>query len=252
MFDADLGTVTVVALAFTAGGLVKGVLGIGLPLVAMPLATLVLPPPTAIALTLVPIFISNVWQAWDSSYLRIALHRFGPLLVAMLAGTAIGGRWLAGLDAATASAVIGFLLLFFCALQMIPGGLNLPAERELWANPVAGLAGGLIGGVSGIFSLIASYLLMLDLNKEQFVGSIALIYLVAGAALYVVLATYASHSVNAATLAASALATVPLLAGMLLGRWLRRRIPPEQFRRLLIALLTAIGIVLIRRGFQAQ
>ena len=48
-------SMVLIALAFFAGGLVKGVIGIGLPLVAVPIMATVLAPTTAIALPAVPI-----------------------------------------------------------------------------------------------------------------------------------------------------------------------------------------------------
>lgn len=44
-----------VVITFAAAGLVKGTIGVGLPLLAVPLLALVLPPMTAIALLAVPV-----------------------------------------------------------------------------------------------------------------------------------------------------------------------------------------------------
>ena len=55
-----------IALAFLAGGLVKGVLGIGLPRVVVPAIATLTSPPQAIALLLVPALSSNVMQAYQA------------------------------------------------------------------------------------------------------------------------------------------------------------------------------------------
>ena len=45
-----------IALAFVVGGVVKGTLGVGLPLVVVPLLSLALPTPTAIGLVAIPVW----------------------------------------------------------------------------------------------------------------------------------------------------------------------------------------------------
>ena len=47
---------------FLLAGLVKGVIGMGLPTVAMGLLALVLPPAEAAAIVVVPSLVTNVWQ----------------------------------------------------------------------------------------------------------------------------------------------------------------------------------------------
>ena len=47
---------------FLLAGLVKGVIGMGLPTVAMGLLAVVLPPAEAAALLVVPSLVTNVWQ----------------------------------------------------------------------------------------------------------------------------------------------------------------------------------------------
>jgi uncharacterized protein len=56
-----------VALVFFAAGAVKGVLGMGLPTVAMGLLGLMMPVSAAAAVLTLPSFITNVWQAWACS-----------------------------------------------------------------------------------------------------------------------------------------------------------------------------------------
>ena len=74
-------------LVMVMGGLVKGTLGVGLPLVAVPLLSLLLPAPQAMGLLVVPVLASNLLQAWQGGRLGFALRRFGPLMLAQLAAT---------------------------------------------------------------------------------------------------------------------------------------------------------------------
>lgn len=56
-------TIAVIALTFLIAGTVKGVIGLGLPTVSLALLVVALDLPTAMALLLVPSFVTNLWQA---------------------------------------------------------------------------------------------------------------------------------------------------------------------------------------------
>ena len=53
---------TLIGATFLLAGLVKGVIGMGLPTVAMGLLALALPPAEAAAILVVPSLVTNVWQ----------------------------------------------------------------------------------------------------------------------------------------------------------------------------------------------
>ena len=71
-------TIAVVALGFVAGGLTKGVFGLGLPLIGVPIMVAVIPFQTAIAIFAVPTFTSNLQQAIGGGRLLPNLRRFWP------------------------------------------------------------------------------------------------------------------------------------------------------------------------------
>ncbi|WP_156328179.1 TSUP family transporter, partial [Massilia sp. WF1] len=86
---AGLVIVVGVAAAFVAGGIVKGILGVGLPLVMVPALSLVMPAPQAISLLAIPVLAANLWQAIDSGVAIGSLRRFFPLLAALVGATLV-------------------------------------------------------------------------------------------------------------------------------------------------------------------
>jgi uncharacterized membrane protein YfcA len=50
-------------------------------------------------------------------------------------------------------------------------------------------------------------------------------------------------------LAVSAAVLIPIQAGMTAGRWLRRRINPVAFRRVILIVLALNGVDMLRRAF---
>src|SRR6478609_8084073 len=81
---------------FALAGFVKGVIGLGLPTIAMGLLSLQLAPAQAAALLVVPSFVSNVWQLVGHGGLGELLRRLWPMLAGVCAGTWLGAGWLTG------------------------------------------------------------------------------------------------------------------------------------------------------------
>ena len=77
------------SLAFALAGLVKGVIGLGLPTVAIGLLALMMAPAQAAALLVVPAFVTNVWQAAGGRFAAL-FRRMWPLLLGICAGTWAG------------------------------------------------------------------------------------------------------------------------------------------------------------------
>jgi uncharacterized protein len=75
---------------FVLAGFVKGVIGLGLPTVAMGLLALVMTPAQAAALLVVPSFLTNVWQAMGPE-LTPLVRRLWPMLLGICAGVGAGG-----------------------------------------------------------------------------------------------------------------------------------------------------------------
>src|SRR6202171_2002945 len=83
----------VIAVVFLPAGFVKGVIGLGLPTVAMGLLAVSMPPAHAMAIVIVPAIVTNIWQTFVGPYLRDIMRRLWTLMV----GTAIGIWFGAGL-----------------------------------------------------------------------------------------------------------------------------------------------------------
>ena len=75
-------------------GLVKGVIGIGLPLITIPALSFFVGVPQAIAIMSLPILVTNGYQAFASRELPRVARRFWPLLIPLLAGVVLGASLL--------------------------------------------------------------------------------------------------------------------------------------------------------------
>lgn len=233
-----------IALVFLLAGAVKGVIGLGLPTVAIGLLALAMPPAEAATLMLLPGIVTNVAQATGPHW-RPLLRRFWPMLLAIVPGTLAGGAVIA--QGAAALPGLGAALLAYAAWGLATPSFRLSLRAERASAMPAGLLCGLLTGATGVSAIPAGpWLAALGLAREELVQALGLTFLTATVALGAALAW---HGAAPATLAAgSALAVIPALLGQRLGAALRQHIPPLLFRRLFFAALVVLGAQLAWRG----
>ncbi len=143
------------AVTFVIAGLVKGVIGMGLPTVAMGLLSIVLPPGAAAAVLLVPSFVTNVWQLLAGPSFRALLRRLWSMMVCVVAGTLVTANILAGDIAGIASLALGVALACYGIVGLAGLKFTVRAGHEPWLSPVIGFVTGLVTGATGVFVLPA-------------------------------------------------------------------------------------------------
>ena len=248
---ASLGQLAFAAGVFLLGGFVKGVVGLGLPTIAMGLLGLLMAPAQAAALLIVPSLITNVWQIGGPG-LRALLRRLAPMLLGVCAGVWAGAGWLTGPgDAAhgngAASLGLGLALVAYAALGLLHWRPRVRPGHEAWLAPLVGFATGLVTAATGVFVIPAvPYLQALGLEKEALVRALGVSFLVSTIALGAALGHGGALQVS--VLAGSALALLPALAGMGVGQHLRLRVRPEVFKTIFFCGLLALGAYLAIRS----
>jgi uncharacterized membrane protein YfcA len=227
------------------GGSAKGALGIGIPILAVPLSAPFIDLPAIMALLTVPIFATNLGQAFEGTGTGAALLRLWPMLLAVILGTLAGVHLLVSIDRTVLNGTVGVLLVLVAGWLFYQPRIALGFRAERWAGPPVGLLAGVMGGMSGMFGppLIA-YMIGLGLRPNEFVKHISILFLAAGATL--LLALGGAGAMSWADVAVSTGALVPIYIGMLVGRWLRRHCPPSLFRAVVLAVLAIGGLQMIR------
>jgi uncharacterized membrane protein YfcA len=234
-------------LAMLAGGTVKGVVGIGLPLLALPVMANFIAIPKAMALLILPSFATSVWQSFHGGLFAPSVRRFWPLLLGIGAGTVISVRMLATFNVTVLYAILGAIVMVFASVLHRRLVFTVAPRAEPWLGPVAGVGAGLVGGLSMLFGTIyAMYLSGLKLGKEALVAAVSLSNVWATLVLAAAMSRY--DLIGGADLAASLLALAPAFGGVLLGTWLRRYINEDRFRKTLAVVLFLIGLNLIRKA----
>jgi len=237
----------IVAFAFLLAGFVKGVVGMGLPTVAIGILGVVMAPVQAAALLIVPSLVTNVWQLLAGPSIGGLARRFATLLVGVCLGTALGIGLLTGGATALASAALGTVLAVYGAIGLISARLRVAPNSERWLSPGIGVLTGVLAGATGVFAIPAvPYFGALALEKEELIQTLGLFFTVCTVALAVGLIAHGRFPPSVAT--GSLLALIPALGGMLLGQRIRNRLKPAVFRKWFSIGLVILGTYMALRA----
>jgi uncharacterized membrane protein YfcA len=242
----DLQVTAIVGAAFLAGGLVKGVVGMGLPTVALAVLGSAFGLHEALPLLVVPTFGTNVWQALFGRHLRALLRRFWPVLAGSIAGVVPGTWILFAFSATTMNAALGTVLCVYAGFGLARLRLAIPPGAEPRLGPAVGLGAGVIAGATGSLVGVGPYFEALKLEKEAFIQAMGLSFAISSAALGVALAGQKAFDPQAFLLSSAALA--PAFLGMYAGQLVRSRLSPDAFRRWVFIALLALGAHMIARA----
>lgn len=233
-----------VAAVFLLAGLVKGVVGLGLPTVSMALLALLMPPAEAAALLVVPSLVTNVMQMRPFGSLPAALRRLVGMQAGVVAGTLAGAAALGAPAGAWARVLLGSVLVAYALWSLGGWSFRVTRPAERWLGPLAGAITGGITAATGVFVIPAvPYLQALGLPRDEFVRAMGISFTVSTLALAAGLAFNSSYPGSAAGL--SVLMLLPALAGMAAGQSLRGALSPSVFRLCLLGSLLALGAWMI-------
>jgi uncharacterized membrane protein YfcA len=248
MFVPDVHEFVLVSFVFLVAGGVKGVLGMGLPTVAMGLLGLMMPVAEGAALLVLPALVTNLWQMSRGGHLRALLRRLWPMMAGVCLGVWLGRGWMAT-PGGHAMLWLGLSLVAY-ALAML-AGLRLPPPRPQREAGLSGLIGtltGLLTAATGVFVLPAvPWLQALGLKKDEMAQALGLSFTVSTLALAVALA--GSRHLNADSAAQSLLMLLPAMLGMWLGQNLSDDLSQDGFRACFLGGLLVLGGWLVRQGW---
>lgn len=235
-----------IAAVFILAGMVKGVIGLGLPTLSMALLAVWMSPAAAAALLIVPSLVTNVWQLQPWRGLGRLARRLGGMQMGIVAGTLLGA-WLFGApDGAGARVALGIALVAYAAWLLLAPPLALDARHEPWLGPLVGAVTGGITAMTGVFVIPAViYLQALSLPRDALIQAMGLSFTTSTLALALALAGRDSYSTP--LLGASLAMLLPALAGMAFGQWMRVRMPLPVFRRCFLAGLALLGVYMVAR-----
>src|SRR5689334_6673795 len=108
-----------------AAGLIKGVIGVGMPIIAFPLLSMLVDVKTAVMLLSMPLVLSNMPQAIEGGLIADTLWSLAPVLAGMIPGVWIGVAVLLNIDPTVAKIVAGAVVVLVAALLLMAPKLHI-------------------------------------------------------------------------------------------------------------------------------
>jgi uncharacterized membrane protein YfcA len=221
----------IICSALAVGGLAKGITGLGLPMVAVPVLAGFLGVERAVMTMFMPILVMNIWLMWTLRDCRRDVPELPRMLLPSVPGVALGAGilYLATeqfLSTVLASWIVAYLLFrFFHPTMSLQG-----ASRRRFA-PVVGFTAGSMQAATGISApVLVPYVDALGLAPRPYVFTVATVFtMLSGTHLVMMLG---AQAISAEQFSESLLAILPTMVFVPLGQKLRGVINPETFNRI--------------------
>src|SRR5215472_2600541 len=240
--------IAAVICSLIVAGLLKGIIGVGMPVVALPLLSLFIDIKSAAMLLSMPLIFSNLPQALEGGKTGRCLMQLMPAILGMIPGLFLGVQVLLALDANVAKIIAGLVLMGVGGVTLFAPKLQLQARLVLPTGITFGFFGGILGGIAAMPGpLVFIFLLAKGLRGKAFTKEASL-YLVVSAGLLAILLT-ASRQFSWLDVSISTAAMLPVGIGMYVGQHMRDKIAHETFRKLVLISVIAAGAELLRHGF---
>jgi uncharacterized membrane protein YfcA len=234
----------VIVVALAIGGLMKGVTGVGLPLITVPVMAGFLGVERAVIIMVIPSVVLNFYQVWTHRQESPQVPEVVRIIVAGAAGAVFGASVLhLASDRALATGLATWLVAYVLLRIVHPSfSLALPA-RMRW-SPLVGFGSGALQAATGISApIIAAYADSLRLSPRSYVFAVCAPFGAFAAAHFTFLVAIDAYSVE--LVAQSGLAIVPAIAFVPVGVWVRRHITQRRFELIVrLTLLVMAGRLL--------
>ncbi|MBU2993366.1 sulfite exporter TauE/SafE family protein [Octadecabacter sp. 1_MG-2023] len=155
--------------AYFIGGILKGAMGFGLPILAIPVMTVTHSLPIALSVAILPTVLTNIAQLWS-----FRQHRGVPILPKFLIlgafGLCFGAVLLSRINNAYIEIALGVMVLAYLVSRLRRAGAKRRARPDL--APAYGFLAGVVHGSTGLSGLVGPpYMHSLNLPRPEFVFS---------------------------------------------------------------------------------
>ena len=234
--------VVIIILAVLAGGLIKGTLGFGMPMVALPIIAFVIPATTAMIILCAPILLTNFLQIKFKQ--GVSSYRFLPMILSLIIGLLVGARLILEINLNTITQIIAISIIFAALINCFGFKIQNPKKsRERVITSIIGFGSGILGGLSTFYGPpMLAYLVASDLPKEKFVRTVSVMYFVGSFPLYGSLIYYGFATKQ--DIIMSVFLILPAFISQQIGTRIRDKINQKQFRICILVTLIILGISL--------
>ncbi len=237
-----------ITFAFFVGGIVKGLIGLGLPAVSLGIMVLGLQLYDAMAILLLPLFATNVWQGISGGYFIQILYRLWPLFLTGAIGIWFAVGFMVKINPSILAIILGVALSSYAAQGLVKPQIFIPKGWEPRLSTSVGAITGVIGGLTGSMAVPAiPYIQALGMPPNALIQAMGIWFCIGSLSLAAALGTHGISTFSLIIISAAAI--VPAFIGMGFGQQLRLRLPDDLFRQLFFLGLAFLGLYIAVRGF---
>ena len=238
----------IVSLAFFVAGVVKGVIGIGLPTTAITIMTFFVSPLMALGLNLIPMTVTNIWQFSKADNPRELIKNYKYFAISLVVFILITSFYANQIGDNVVRLIFAVAVLLFVSLQIFGFNFKMDPKRDsLWQSSL-GTLGGIFGGAASIWAVpVTMYLLMKNVKPKQFVDVSGFLIMIG--CLPVSIGYIATGVFQPNMFIYGALGSVIGIVGFQIGEKLRNKVNAKTFKNLLLIFFSISAINMIIRSF---
>ena len=237
-FNDDISSyfIFLTAAVFLIAGIVKGSIGMGLPIVSITLLSLYTSPRLAMMMIIIPTLVTNFLQYYRSTDKVDMVFSNKYLLVSLFVCTFSFSYFSFSLEQKTLSFLLGLVIFTFIIYRWTGFSLSFGQGFDKILQVVSGTIIGIAAGFTHVWApTIAVLLLIRKANRDKFVGLTGL-YIFVGS-----LGLFSTHFffdlLDGQTFIFSSLMIIPSIFGFLIGEKIRSFISEKFFEKLLLLFL---------------
>lgn len=243
----DATELIIVLAAIVAGSTIKAVTGMGLPVIAIPVAALFVGLEDAVVVIAFPNLLANAVLAIRERRHWNETRDLPTLLVAGAIGAAIGTMLFVSVPEEPLMAALIVAIVFYVVTFLVHPDLHTTPERSRRLAPGVGTLGGTFQGAIGISGpIFGPWIHSYRLDRGAHVLSVTLIFFAAGLAQFSILV---AHGELDGRVTATLLACIPVLAAIPIGSRMRHHISGRAFDLAIIGILSISAVSLTVRTF---
>ena len=232
---------------FFVAGIVKGSIGMGLPIVSITLLSFYASPRLAMTLIIVPTLVTNFLQYYRSADRVDMVLSNKYLLVSLFVCTFSFSYFSFSLEQKTLSFLLGLMIFIFIIYRWTGFSLSFGLGFDKIIQVLSGAIIGTAAGFTHVWApTIAVLLLIRKANKDQFVGLTGLYIFVGSLGLFST--HYFFELLDSQTSILSTLMIFPSVFGFLIGEKIRSFISEKLFEAFLIIFLLFASINLLYKS----
>ncbi len=229
-------------------GIIKGMVGFGMPMILISGLSSFLAPEVALAGLIFPTLLSNGFQAFRHGPAAAwrSIKQFRRFLLTGGIAMVLSAQFVRWVPPNTLLVMIGAPVALFALLQLLGRPIRI-AKPNAGGEVAVGAVAGAIGGVSGVWGPpTVTYLTAIGTEKFAQIRIQGVIYGLG--AVVLMFAHIGSGVLSAKTASLSVFLVVPALFGMWAGTAISDRIDQKVFQRVTLVVLLLASLNLIRRA----